>query len=161
MKVSGPNSGPGIGAPDAASGAGPDEPAGAAEGAAEGAANVGSSAGVGATDASAAVGRTESSGRAFAEKLAAAGPPSGPTPTAAPAAPARPPERPATSAIAGDLDAGRLTPGAAVDKMLEQVMAREVGPDAPAAVRERVRAALQEALENDPLLAEKLKRLGA
>jgi hypothetical protein len=154
MKVSGPNSGPGIGAPDAAAGAGPDEVAGAPEGASK----AGAAGEIGAADASSAVGRTESSGRAFAEKLAAAGTPSGSP--AAPAATARPPEPHATSAVAAALDAGQLTPGAAVDKVLEQVLARQVGADAPAAVRERVRAALKEALESDPLLAEKLKRLG-
>ena len=78
-----------------------------------------------------------------------------------PATPARPAELNATTAIAGDLDTGRLTPAAAVDRVLEQVLAQQVGADAPAAVRERVRAALQDALENDPLLAEKLRRLGA
>jgi hypothetical protein len=153
MKVSGPNSGPGIGAPDAPSGA--DEATGAAK---TGSTTPGSTSEVGAADASSAVGRTESSGRAFAEKLAAVGSPSGAT--ASPAA-ARPAQRHATSAIAADLDAGRLTPNAAVDQVLEQVLARQVGADAPPAVREQVRAALREALESDPLLADKLRRLGA
>jgi hypothetical protein len=144
MKVSGPNAGPGAGAPDAAAGAGPDEAAGAVSGA-------------GKTGAADAAERTETAGRAFAEKLAAAGTP--PAPTAASAA--RPAELNATAAIAADLDAGRLTPAVAVDRILEQVLAQQVGPDAPPAVRERVRAALQDALENDPLLAEQLKRLGA
>ena len=111
--------------------------------------------GVGATDASSAAGRTEGSGRAFAEKLAAAGSPPG----AAPAA--RPAELNPTATIASDLHAGRLTPAAAVDRILEQVLDQQVGADAPAAVREQVRAALQDALENDPLLAEQLRRLGA
>ena len=66
-----------------------------------------------------------------------------------------------TAALARDLEAGRLTPAAAVDQILEQVLAQQVGPDAPAAVREQVRAALKDALENDPLLAEQLRRLGA
>jgi hypothetical protein len=154
MKVSGPNSGPGAGAPDATGGADPDQAAGRADGSAA----VGSAAEVGATDASAAAGRTESSGRAFADKLAAAGTTASGTGSAAPA---RPAELHATAGIAAELDAGRLTPAAAVDKVLEQVLAKQVGADAPPAVRERVRAALQEALENDPLLAEKLRRLGA
>ncbi len=83
-----------------------------------------------------------------------------PAPTAT-ATTARPAELNATAAIAGDLDAGRLSPAAAVDRILEQVLAQQVGADAPPAVRERVRAALQDALENDPLLAEQLRRLGA
>jgi len=144
MKVSGPNSGPGVGAPDAAAGAGPDEAAGAVGGAAK-------------ADATGGVQRTEDAGRAFAEKLAAAGTP--PAHTGALATPARPAELNATTAIASDLDTGRLTPAAAVDRILEQVLEQQVGADAPAAVRERVRAALQDALENDPLLAEKLRRL--
>src|SRR5581483_7503447 len=104
MKVTGPNSGPGAGGPDAAAGVAPDE--------------AGSAQGVGASDASSAIGRTEGSGRAFAEKLAAAGsPPS----AAAPEAAAPPAELNPTATIASDLHAGRLTPAAAVDRILEQV----------------------------------------
>lgn len=144
MKVSGPNAGPGVGAPEGAAGTGPDEAAGP----------VGGTDKTGAADA---IERTEDAGRAFAEKLAAAGSP----PAAASATPARPAELSATAEIARDLDAGRLTPAAAVDRILEQVLAQQIGADAPAAVREKVRAALQDALENDPLLAEKLRRLSA
>lgn len=132
MKVSGPNSGPGVGAPDGATGVAPGEATGPTEG-------------------------NEGSGRAFAEKLEAAA-----TPPAATTTPvARPAELDASAAIARDLDAGNLTPAGAVDRILEQVLAQQVGADAPPAVRERVRAALQDALENDPLLAEQLRRLGA
>jgi len=126
MKVTGPNSGAGVGAPDAA-------------------ADVGD---VGKDQAADGV---QGSGRAFADKLAAG----------APAGAVAPAELNATARVAGDLDAGRLTPAAAVDQILEQVLAQQVGPDAPAAVREQVRAALRDALENDPLLAEKLRRVGA
>ena len=45
--------------------------------------------------------------------------------------------------------------------MLDHVLAQQLGPDAPPAVRDQVRAALQETLENDPLLADKLRALGA
>jgi hypothetical protein len=152
MKVSGPSSGPGTGAPDSA--VGPDQAAGRVDGpAGESGAEA-----VGAADATSASQRTEGSGRAFAEKLAAAGTPAGSP--AAPATAARPAELNGTAAIAGDLEAGRLTPAGAVEKILEHVLTQQVGADAPAAVRERVRAALQEALENDPLLAEQLRRLG-
>jgi hypothetical protein len=153
MKVSGPSSGAGTGAPDPA--AGPDEAAGRVEGPAAQSGTLE----VGATDATSASQRTEGSGRAFAEKLATVGTPAG-APAGSPT-PARPAELNGTAAIAGDLEAGRLTPAAAVDRVLEQVLAQQIGPDAPAAVRERVRAALQEALENDPLLAEQLRGLGA
>ena len=57
------------------------------------------------------------------------------------------------------MQAGKLTPETAVDKLLDRVVAQQVGPDAAAAVRDRVRAALRDALESDPLLAEKLERL--
>jgi hypothetical protein len=70
----------------------------------------------------------------------------------------------ATADIAADLRAGHLPPRAAVDKVIDQVLDRvldgQLSTDAPPGVRERVRAALQEALESDPLLAEKLQRLG-
>jgi hypothetical protein len=153
MKVSGPSSGAGAGAPDAAAGA--DEASGRTDGPA-GASGAGE---VGATDATSATQRSEGSGRAFAEKLAAAGTPAG-SPAAPPTA-ARPAELNGTAAIAGDLEAGRLTPAAAVDRILEQVLTQQVGADAPAAIREQVRAALRDALENDPLLSEQLRRLGA
>ena len=147
MKVSGPDSGAGLVPPDGATGA---EPAGATEGQP--------------SDASGAQ-PTEGAERAFAETLAAT-PTGGPAATSpfatspfatSPSGPA--PGAHATGAIAAELDAGRLTPAAAVERVLEQVLARQLGNEAPAAVRERVRAALQEALESDPLLADKLRRL--
>jgi hypothetical protein len=61
--------------------------------------------------------------------------------------------------LAADLDAGRLTPSGAIDKILDRVLARQVGPEAPAAVREQVRMALQEAIASDPMLADKLRQL--
>lgn len=61
--------------------------------------------------------------------------------------------------IATDLRAGKLTSRAAVDKVMESVVARQVGPEAPQGVRDRVRAALQDAIENDPVLADKLRQL--
>lgn len=64
-----------------------------------------------------------------------------------------------TTDIAADLRSHRLTPRASVEKIIERVVDRQVGPDAPAAVRESVRTALEDALENDPLLAEKLRQL--
>jgi hypothetical protein len=44
--------------------------------------------------------------------------------------------------------------------VVERVIDRQLGAGAPAAVREKLRASLRDALENDPLLAEKLKALG-
>lgn len=63
------------------------------------------------------------------------------------------------SDVAADLRTGKLSPQAAIEKVLERVMSQQLGADAPPAVRERVRTALQDALESDPLLLEKLGRL--
>ena len=149
MKVSGPDSGAGAVPPDGAT------EAGGAEGHSPvGAAGAGEA---GATEA-AGVQPTEGSGRAFAETLAATAPGGVGSTDATTPATAHAGGR-ATAAIAAELDAGRLTPAAAIDRVVEQVLTRQLGSDAPPAVRERVRAALQEALETDPLLAEKLRRL--
>jgi hypothetical protein len=61
--------------------------------------------------------------------------------------------------IVADLRAGRITPEAALDRVIDRVLTQKVGPDAPAAVREQVGAALRRALEDDPLLADKLRAL--
>lgn len=66
----------------------------------------------------------------------------------------------AVNDLAADLKAGKLAPRAAIDKIVDRVVARQIGPETPAAVRDQVRAALQEAVESDPLLAEKLRQLG-
>jgi hypothetical protein len=97
---------------------------------------------------------TEGSGRAFAERLAGGASSVGAQPPTATAAASNPIAR-----VAADLEAGRVAPGAAVEQVLQHVLSRQLGADTPPAVREKVRAALQDALENDPLLAEKLRRL--
>jgi hypothetical protein len=63
--------------------------------------------------------------------------------------------------LVADLRAGKISPQAALEKVIDRVLAQQVGPDAPPAVRERVGAALRQALEDDPLLADKLRKLGA
>jgi hypothetical protein len=93
-------------------------------------------------------------GKAFAEKVAGARP--------AEVAAVAPESRPGDVAVgdlAADLRAGKLTSRAAVDKILERVVARQVGAEAPAGVRDQIRAALQDAIETDPLLADKLRQL--
>jgi hypothetical protein len=108
------------------------------------------------TEGKPAAGRAEGTGgAAFAEKMNAAAPASGQPAVDG----ARGPVDAATAAIAADIKAGRLTPGAAVEKLLDQVVAKQLGADAPAALREKIRAALQETLQDDPLLAEKLASL--
>ena len=63
------------------------------------------------------------------------------------------------SDLAADLRSGRLTPTAAIDKVVERVISRQLGPDVLPEVRERVKIALQDAIESDPLLIEKLRQL--
>jgi hypothetical protein len=92
--------------------------------------------------------------KAFAEKLAKSRAPESPAAASAPRV-----DELRVGDIAADLRSGRVTPSAAVEKVVERVMDRQVGPEAPAAVRDQIRAALQDALETDPLLAEKLRGL--
>ena len=96
-------------------------------------------------DASGAVGGTR-----FADKLGAA------------TAPARAAEPGGTTAdLAAQLGAGKISAKAAIDKVIDRVVDRQVGVNAPAAVREKVRAALETAVADDPLLSEKIRALGA
>ena len=64
------------------------------------------------------------------------------------------------SDIGADLKAGRLTPQAAIDKVIERVLDRQVGRKAGTAIREKLAAALRESLADDPLLAAKVRALG-
>jgi hypothetical protein len=96
--------------------------------------------------------RTGESERAFADKLDR---PAGITPGSA----AAPSGGVPVADLAAELRAGRLGSRAAVDELVNRIIAQQLGPQAPAGVREQVRAALQEALESDPLLADKLRRL--
>ena len=110
-------------------------------------------------------GTSTTSGERFAEKLGGtAAPTSAQAAGASAGTGASGPVAPAGSLvspeISSELAAGRLSPRAAVDRVVEQVLSRQLGPDAPAAVRDQVRAALQEALQNDPLLTDKLRRMG-
>jgi hypothetical protein len=92
-------------------------------------------------------------GKTFAETVAGAGA-------------ARPPEvagnggDPAVRALAAELDAGKLDARTAVDRLIEHVVNLQVGNGASPQAREQVAAALREAVASDPLIAEKLKRLG-
>ena len=67
----------------------------------------------------------------------------------------------ASSNRASELAAGRIDAKAALDRVIDRVIDRQIGPGAPAAVREKVRAALESAVADDPLLSEKIKALGA
>lgn len=137
MKVTGPGSGPGAsGAPDGASNVDATEAGRSTESTATGTAGD--------------VGRA---GKSFAERLAA-----GTAPAARGAAQADAPTK--VGELAADLVAGRISPSAAVDQVVQQILDRQLGTNAPAAVRAKVETALRDALETDPLLGDKLKRLG-
>jgi hypothetical protein len=66
-----------------------------------------------------------------------------------------------TADVAAELAAGRINAKAALDRVIERVVDKQLGVGAPAAVREKVRAALESAVADDPLLIEKIKTLGA
>ena len=61
--------------------------------------------------------------------------------------------------LAAALKAGKLTPKAAVDQVIDRVVEKQLGTHAPAAAREKLRAALEDAVADDPLLAEKIRSL--
>jgi hypothetical protein len=61
--------------------------------------------------------------------------------------------------LAAALKAGTLTPQAAVDRVIDRVVEKQLGAGAPAAAREKLRAALEDAVADDPLLAEKIRGL--
>lgn len=63
------------------------------------------------------------------------------------------------SDLGAELKSGRLTPQAAIDKVIERVLDSQVGPKAGAAVREKLGASLRESLADDPMLAAKVRAL--
>ena len=62
--------------------------------------------------------------------------------------------------LAREVDAGKLSPQLALERVMERVLDRHIDKSAPAATREHIRIALLDALESDPMLAEKLAQLG-
>lgn len=63
------------------------------------------------------------------------------------------------SDIGQALRAGQLTPQAAIERVVERVVARQAGPQAPSAVKEQLAIVLRQALEDDPMLAAKMRAL--
>lgn len=138
MKVTGPNTGTPGATPDAA-------PVTGTEGA-----------GVPETD-----GPKETAGKAFADRLKDPGAASASSGVTGPQGTSEPsPLAGITADIAADLKAGKLAPQAAVEQVMERLLQKHVGADAPPAVREKLRAALQETIDSDPFIAEKLRSLG-
>ena len=109
--------------------------------------------------AGSAAGEVSDARRAFAERMAQSTPTgeASKTAEASRSAPSGPVE---VRDLAAEVEAGRLDPRAAVDQLIDRVVDVQVGLDAPAAVRDRIQAALRDALESDPLLAAKLSQLG-
>ncbi|HEY6477004.1 MAG TPA: hypothetical protein VI456_10510 [Polyangia bacterium] len=99
---------------------------------------------------------------AFADKLKSAGAPVEATRTTGTAAGPSTEAARATSAtadLAAELKAGKISPKAAVDRVIDRVVDKQLGTNAPAAVREKLRAALETAVADDPLLADKIRGL--
>jgi hypothetical protein len=95
-------------------------------------------------------------GPRFVDKLGAADAPGRVNEPAAKVAP-----RALTTDVAAELAAGRIDAKAALDRVIDRVVDKQLGPGAPAAVREKVRAALESAVADDPLLSEQIKSLAA
>ena len=62
--------------------------------------------------------------------------------------------------IGNALKAGQITPQAALDRVVERIVTRQVGAHGPAAIKKNLSAALRQTLEDDPMLAAKLRALG-
>ena len=63
------------------------------------------------------------------------------------------------SDIGAALKAGKLTPEAAIDKVIDRIVAQQLGIHAAPAAREKIGAALRERLADDPLLSAKIRAL--
>ena len=95
----------------------------------------------------------------FADKLKSAGAPTSTTGKDAPTAAGSVKADLAVDDLAGRLKAGKISPQAAVDRVIDRVVDRQLGTNAPAAVREKLRTALENAVADDPLLADKIRGL--
>jgi hypothetical protein len=66
----------------------------------------------------------------------------------------------AVADIGKALKAGQITPQAALDRVVERIVARHLGVHGPAALKKNLTAALRQTLEDDPMLAAKIRALG-
>lgn len=69
------------------------------------------------------------------------------------------PTRSSVSDIGAALKAGKLTPQAAIDKVIDRIVAQQLGIHAAPAAKEKIGAALRERLADDPLLSAKVRAL--
>jgi hypothetical protein len=95
----------------------------------------------------------------FAEKLAKASG-AGKAQVARASGAGRPTKVSSVSDIGQALKSGQITPQAAIERVVERVVARQAGANAPAAVKEQLATVLRQSLENDPMLAAKVRALG-
>ncbi|MBN2574025.1 MAG: hypothetical protein JXP73_05615 [Deltaproteobacteria bacterium] len=65
----------------------------------------------------------------------------------------------AVADIGAELQAGKLTPQGAIDKVIERVLDRQLGKTAAPALRAQLAAALRETLADDPLLSAKVRAM--
>ena len=140
MKINGPGQPRVPGVPGQESPAGPEG--------SQGAGGVGPASGTTPAD------KAQKTGKTFAETVSGA--------TAAPPAAAASAARPGGIAVhdlAAALRSGQLDARSAVDKVIDRIVTAQLGPDAPTHVRDKVQAALRDALDDDPVLAEKLRGL--
>lgn len=91
---------------------------------------------------------------AFADKLKSAGAPTSTTGKEAPTAAGS-----VTADLAAELKAGKISPQTAVERVIDRVVDKQLGTNAPAAVRAKLRTALENAVADDPLLADKIRGL--
>ena len=68
-------------------------------------------------------------------------------------------QRTALHQVASELQAGKITPEHAVDRVVHLVLEQQLGADAPSGVRNNVEAALRSTLESDPMLADRVRKL--
>ena len=94
----------------------------------------------------------------FADRLKSAGAPGGATATTGKEAPGATADL-AVDDLASQLKAGKISPQAAVDRVIDRVVDKQLGTNAPAAMREKLRTALENAVADDPLLADKIRGL--
>jgi hypothetical protein len=65
----------------------------------------------------------------------------------------------AVSDIGADLRTGRITPQVAIDKVIDRIVAQQLGIHASPAAKEQIGVALRERLADDPLLSAKVRAL--
>lgn len=89
----------------------------------------------------------------FAERLEEAGPAG---------APEAPDVRPADDieALVGRVEQGELSADEAVRIVVDRILDQQLGPDAPTELRQRARALIARAMEENPHLSSLVKRLG-